>query len=175
MERKPHIGTFHTRSVNKLRILVEASGLGIKTPQTIITRTKKELLSKANEPMITKAIYEGFKPESIGKFISYTEKVGFDDIPDQFYPSLFQEKIEKEADIRIFYLSGFFFSMAIRSQSDEQTKTDFRKYLKESGNRCFPFSLHNELEFKLDALMKKIGLNTGSIDMIMTKDGDFIF
>jgi ATP-GRASP peptide maturase of grasp-with-spasm system len=175
MANKPHIGTFHVRSVNKLRVLIEASNLGIKIPKTIIAQNKKELIGRINEPMITKAIYEGFKPESIGKFISYTEMVGFEDIPDKFSPSLFQEKIEKEADIRIFYLFGTFFSMAIRSQASEQTKTDFRKYLKEVGNRCFPFKLPNELELKLDTLMKKIELNTGSIDMIMTEEGDFVF
>lgn len=175
LEKKPHIGTFDRRSVNKLKVLLEAANLGIAIPKTNILTNNKDINKKLKEPIITKSIYEGFRPDSIGGFICYTEKIKLEEIPDEFYISLFQEGIEKEADIRSFYLDGKFYSMAIRSQSNEQTQTDFRKYVKNIGNRCFPFKLPDSLESSLKELMFQIGLNTGSIDLILTKEGQLIF
>lgn len=176
MREKPHIGTFHQRSVNKLRVLYEAIKLGIAVPKTIISTQKEKVVNQPLEELITKCIYEGFKWDNdLGKYILYTEKVNKEDLHPSFFPSLFQECVQKEADIRTFYLAGKFYSMAIRSQSNEQTTTDFRKYLKEHGNRCFPFQLPANLEQQLHQLMQNLELNTGSIDIIFTKDGRFIF
>ena len=176
MKDKPHIGTFDTRAVSKLEVLFEAARLGIEIPRTAIVTEKKELKKYPFHSIITKAIREGFHCElDTGRYTTYTEGVHESDLPAAFFPTLFQEAIEKEADIRVFYLSGNFYSMAIRSQSNIQTKTDFRKYLRGRGNRLFPFHLPQAVEQKLDLLMKRIGLETGSIDLIFTKDGRFIF
>ena len=173
---KPHIGTFFSRTVNKLHVLYEALNLGIKTPNTVVTTQAKLVQNLKPSNIISKALYEGFKFNfQGGKYTNYTEQIDTDTLHANFFPTLFQENIEKEADIRVFYLCGKFYSMAIRSQSDEQTKTDFRKYIKGIGNRSFPFQLPLELEGKLDRLMKKLGLETGSLDLIFTKKGEFIF
>jgi D-alanine-D-alanine ligase-like ATP-grasp enzyme len=65
--------------------------------------------------------------------------------------------------------------MAIFSQNDEQTKIDFRKYNHLKPNRNVPFMLPPEIEKKLIQLSKKIGVNCGSIDMIVTSNNDFVF
>jgi ATP-GRASP peptide maturase of grasp-with-spasm system len=176
MKEKPHIGTFHTRAVNKLKVLYEAAKLGIEIPETLVTAKKKLVLEYSSKNIISKSIYEGFKCKiKNGNYTLYTEKVVKRNLKATFFPTLFQSTIEKEADIRSFYLDGKFYSMAIRSQSAEQTETDFRKYLKDIQNRSFSFKLPTEIEDKLHQLMLKIGLNTGSIDIIFTKDGRFVF
>ncbi len=177
MKDKPHIGTFDTRSLNKLEILYEASKLGIKIPVTFICNSKNELLeSQLEGEIVTKAISEGFRfRENDADYFNYTERINLENISTEFHTSLFQEEIIKEADIRSFYLNGKFYSMAIISQNSEQTVTDFRKYLVGEGNRSFPFKLPDELEKKLQRLMNKIRLNTGSIDLVFTKNGEFIF
>lgn len=173
MHEKPHIGSFHKRVVNKLVVLREASKLGISIPKTIVTNQKNNNLG---DDFIYKSLYEGFKFEyDKKKYTTYTEKVSFSTAKDGFFPTLFQEEIKKEADIRVFYLLGEFYCMAIRSQAHAQTKTDFRKYLRGNGNRLFPFELPKEEASKLDNLMKKLGLETGSIDLILTECGDFVF
>lgn len=65
--------------------------------------------------------------------------------------------------------------MAIFSQNDSQTKIDFRNYNHSTPNRNVPYKLPEELEHKLTNLSKKIGINCGSIDMIVTKNDDYIF
>ncbi len=65
--------------------------------------------------------------------------------------------------------------MAIFSQNDDKTKVDYRNYNIEKPNRCAPYSLPQSVESKLFSLMKKIGLNMGSIDMIVTKNTEFVF
>jgi ATP-GRASP peptide maturase of grasp-with-spasm system len=174
--RKNAIGSFSTRSLNKLKVLVAARNLGIQIPKTLIT-SKGARVKDFNDQVITKAIYEGFKIDVKGLgFTTYTEKIVPSEIENlSFFPSLFQERIEKEADIRSFFLKGKFYNMAIRSQDHAQTQTDFRKYLIEKGNRCFPFKLPTDLEAKLTMLFRDIELNCGSIDLILTKDSNFVF
>lgn len=46
----------------------------------------------------------------------------------RYFPSLVTQMADKSYEIRSFYLDGYFFSMAIYSQSSEQAKVDFRKW-----------------------------------------------
>lgn len=177
LEQIPHIGTFEKRGLNKLEILYHAKKLSINIPETFIIDNRENIPYINGGRFITKCISEPFMPiTKYGQYMTYTEeKESIKTIPQKFFPSLFQTKIEKEADIRVFYINGKFYAMAIMSQNDNQTSTDFRKYLKEKPNRKFPFKLSTELEFKLNQLMRIISLETGSIDLILTKDGLFIF
>lgn len=68
-----------------------------------------------------------------------------------------------------------FFSSAIFSQSDNQTKVDFKRYNNIKPNRVVPFKLPISIEKKLICFMNDCGLNSGSIDMIYTKDKNFVF
>lgn len=85
---------------------------------------------------------------------------------DNFFISFFQEKIEKNYEIRSFYLNGRIWSIAIISQNDEQTKIDFRKYNNKKTNRNIPCNLPKDIEEKTHLLMQSLDLNCGSIDFI---------
>lgn len=65
--------------------------------------------------------------------------------------------------------------MAIFSQQSEQTKIDFRKYDPVKPNRCTPYKLPAEIENKIDRLMRRIKINSGSIDMIYSPNGQYYF
>ena len=61
--------------------------------------------------------------------------------------------------------------MAIFNQNDNKTKVDFRKFNQKNPNRMIPYQLNEKIQIKLKKLMKKVGLNMGSIDLLMsTKD-----
>jgi glutathione synthase/RimK-type ligase-like ATP-grasp enzyme len=92
-----------------------------------------------------------------------------------FFPSLLQINIPKRYELRIFYLAGKFYSMAIFSQQDTQTQLDFRNYNREKPNRNVPYQLPKEIENKLDLFMKAMDLDTGSIDMIVTPELEYVF
>lgn len=182
---KKILGNFERSSLNKISMLLAAKKRGIDIPVTLVTNRKSTLLEfmKANPRLITKAIQEGydFSLERDGKYefyLSYTEELDQDfiqSVPETFFPSLFQEKLDKELDIRVFFLDGKCYAMAIFSQLDDQTNVDFRKYNKKVNNRNVPYKLPDGLEEQISLLMKDLVLNTGSIDIIKTKNGRFVF
>ena len=96
-------------------------------------------------------------------------------MPDVFFPTLFQKNIEKEYEIRTFYLQGRFYSSAIFSQKDPTTSIDFRNYNKSFPNRMVPYRIPEALELQVEQLMQELDLDTGSIDFIKGVDGKFYF
>ena len=65
--------------------------------------------------------------------------------------------------------------MAIFSQLDTQTELDFRNYNREKPNRNIPFKLPLKMQEKLLKFIKIMHLDTGSIDMIVTPNDEFVF
>lgn len=168
-------------TLNKIEVLHNAKQLGLMIPDSIITTSKNEIIKfrKKHSSIIVKSISEALAlPIDNEFYMSYTYNItnsDIDNLPENFYPSLVQENINKDYELRIFYLSGSFYSMAIFSQNDEKTKTDFRAYNMEKPNRYVPFILPKKIEVKLDLLMKKMNLNCGSIDMIKSVNGEYVF
>lgn len=176
------LSSIFTASSNKINVLENAQKVGLKVPDTIVTTRKEVLLSfyqKHNKNIISKSISGILSLHTIDGIIGvYTEQIHNDvlvKLPDSFELSLFQEKIEKRLELRVFCLKGEFYAMAIFSQLDEQTSVDFRKYNKIKPNRTVPFLLEEELKCKLSKLMKALSLDTGSIDLILGTDGDIYF
>ena len=149
--------------------------------ETSVTNSKKELeeFRERVGSVITKGIHESLHFSDDDCFYSvYTEEIdndNIDQLSEYFYPSLFQSKLEKEYEIRSFYIDGEFYSMAIFSQSDETTKVDFRKYNEKKPNRNVPFKLPNEISLKLKLFMHEMDLSSGSIDLVYTISNEFIF
>ena len=65
--------------------------------------------------------------------------------------------------------------MAIFSQKDKQTEVDFRNYNWDVPNRTVPYKLPDEVKNKIVLFMKEFDIETGSIDMIKSKKGDYVF
>jgi ATP-GRASP peptide maturase of grasp-with-spasm system len=174
------IGNYHKQELNKLDTLLKAKKCGLTIPTTNIITTKEEYLKIARSyPVIIKPYYEITNFELDGQeYINLTSELNNDEVSEMeesFYPSMVQEKIEKLFEIRSFYLLGSFYSMAIFSQKNEQTKLDFRNYETKVSNRFTPIQLPLEVETKLNVLIQDIGLNTCSVDLIFTPKGEYVF
>ena len=168
--------------LSKLEILKIAIEIGLKVPKTLITSNKnclQEFSKNNNHNIISKNLSPGFfvktKDYLFGTWTNVITKDMIDEMDNEFYPMLFQENIDKVFELRIFYLNKECFASAIFSQNDEKTKVDFRNYNFEKPNRTPPFEIPFELKEKLIILMEKIKLNSGSIDILVNKSGDFIF
>lgn len=96
-------------------------------------------------------------------------------IPNCFLPSMIQKAIPKQFEVRVFFLMGECYSMAIMSQDDKDTKTDYRKYNFGNPNRFLPFQLPEDIKKKVVDLMARLSLNTGSIDFILTPENEYVF
>jgi glutathione synthase/RimK-type ligase-like ATP-grasp enzyme len=94
---------------------------------------------------------------------------------ETFFPSIIQEEIEKEIEIRVFIAEAKFYSMAIFSQNSGRTDVDFRNYDHNKPNRNVPYTLPLKVKSAIKRLMKGLGINTGSVDLIKNKAGEYYF
>jgi ATP-GRASP peptide maturase of grasp-with-spasm system len=172
----------HSVHINKLIVLDKARKSGLQVPHTLLTSRKDQLLrfKEQHKEIICKAISEAvqFHNEAVGVMLNYTQCVTdetIEKLDDTFHISLFQNKIEKKYELRIFYLDGDFYPMAIFSQLDSRTSLDFRKYNWTKPNRNVPYNLPPRIKESIESLMKSLDLNTGSVDMAVDINNNYIF
>jgi ATP-GRASP peptide maturase of grasp-with-spasm system len=181
LKNKKWINTPDDERITKNEMLLKAKLVGLEIPNTILTTSKKDAMSFKNKfnKIIIKSISNTTLYMVQKKFFgNYTCLVSDDDVvnfPSNFYPTLFQEYLEKEYELRIFYCFGKLYSMAIFSQNDKQTEIDFRQYNYDKPNRNVPYKLPKLISQKIVKLMNYFGCKTGSIDMVKTKDGRYVF
>ena len=179
LNKKMHINYFYNSEVNKLVVLDKAIECGLLIPPTKICTHKKQVeqfIQDNKSQIITKTATSSSTASNSELIIyCYTEVIDLKKLTDTFFPSMFQKMIEKEFEIRIFFLDTEFYAMAIFSQNDEQTMVDFRKYNRNKPNRTVPFLLPKTIESKLKKLVALLQLNCGSIDMIYSKDNKYYF
>ncbi|WP_162200452.1 ATP-grasp domain-containing protein [Kordia jejudonensis] len=181
--RNSYTGSYIKEVENyKIAHLVSAKKVGLKIPRTIVTNYKEELVNfyQKNKPIISKDLRysvnisdENTKYTSIGTF-EVTETM-LDHLDTYFAPCYVQELIAKKVEIRVFIFKKKMFSMAIFSQNDTQTKIDYRNYNIEKPNRVSPFKFPENVEKQLLKFMNISNLDTGSIDLILTKKNEFVF
>jgi hypothetical protein len=111
----------------------------------------------------------------VAAYTSEVDAAVLEGAPEVFFPSLLQERVEKVYEIRSFVLGERVWSMAIFSQGDRRTDTDFRRYNDERPNRCVPYQLPPDVQGKLLALMRAVGLDTGSADLVRDVNGRHVF
>lgn len=168
-------------SPNKLLVLERAAAAGLDVPATLVTTRRAELrdFAAAHGPLISKAIGEAASFFLDGAYHSLhtlaVEPADVESLPESFAPSLFQERLDKRYELRVFYLAGECHAMAIFSQRDPQTQIDFRRYNHAHPNRNVPYRLRPETAASIDALMRDLGLETGSLDLVRTTGGRTVF
>lgn len=166
----------------KLTHLLLAKKAGFKIPDTLVTSNKKDAL----------LFFEKYR-DIISKDLRYPPNIYYEDhiltstgtlqvtkahlakLDDSFFPILLQEKIDKDVELRVFVFRAKIFTMAIFSQQDEKTKTDYRNFDPDNPNRMVPFNLPKQIENKVFNLMEICHLNTGSLDLILDKRGNYFF
>lgn len=176
------IGAFTKSQLEKLEQLMEAKACGLDIPESYVYSEKKKLLPlvRKHGKIASKGIKNSFSTkgeDDLWYFMttSVIDENNIADIPNTFSPTLFQVYLKKKYEIRIFFFHNNFYPMAIFSQSNPKTKVDFRNYDRLNPNRTVPLTLPNEVITKLKAVMVKLGIDTGSIDMILTTDNRHVF
>ena len=162
--------------INKLEILFLASKYGLTIPDTLVVNNKKSLSFFEDKELITKAVGDFHGIQNGYSYGIMTNKISLNEIEfDDFHHTLFQNRIDKSFELRIFFFNNTFYSSAIFSQSNKKTEIDFRNYDFENPNRVIPYKLPEKIEQKLRQLLNHIKLDSGSIDMAYTKQGEYVF
>ncbi|MDE1465043.1 grasp-with-spasm system ATP-grasp peptide maturase [Spartinivicinus poritis] len=176
-----HVDVKH---INRISVQLLAISIGLKTPKTLICNSKNDLYNfiNKNNSTIIKAMGETFTCYLENEEIlisSYTTRLTqklIAHFEEKIFPVLAQEEVEKEFEIRTFFLNNKCYSMAIFSQENTASIVDFRAY---SGNevpyRMVPYKLDEDIENKINILMKNLNLSTGSLDFIKTRNNDLVF
>ncbi len=173
---------FSNSTVNKLIVLQIAEQLGLQIPRTAIVSSKAILLQLKNTwgRIITKTMHQGISVRTKEVLISgqKTEEVTDELIErasELFFPSMVQQLIPKQYEIRVFAFRDMIYSIATFTQSNDATKIDGRGIDCRKPNRQVPFDLPDELCSKLKAILNRLNLNYGSFDLICTPDNEFVF
>ncbi len=187
MHNKKCLGKFGFGNYNKIEFLEVCTSLKIEIPKTLITQSKRSLLefwNNCNKEIITKSLAFPFECENYTESgeiesyrLGYTVPVGKSEmelLPEFFDLSIFQEKLEKQLEIRTIYLDGRTYSQAIFSQSREEATLDYRQGY-DSGMRMCNYTLPALVEEQVQKLMNELDLNFGSLDIVVTKDNRYVF
>lgn len=89
-------------------------------------------------------------------------------------PLILEEYVEKKVELRITVVGSKIFTCAIHSQLNEKTKVDWRRYdIPNTPHKVY--ELPAEVESKCVELLKRLSLQFGALDMIVTPDGEYVF
>ena len=161
-------------NVNKLLALEYATKAGLLVPQTLITKNKNSI-DKVSNKLITKSIsdwdYKGLNEYHLPFF---TQQINKNQIPTNFFYSLFQQQVEKCFEVRTFIWDNKTYSAAIYAPPENTAaKTDFRSDY--DGIKIVPYQLPQDIENKLLQLMQMLELESGSVDFIVDNELNFYF
>lgn len=167
----PHVDEIASKKVYQLRVAQE---LGFNIPNTLISNSEQSFRKFQESALGKKIIYKPFKgSEKHWRETRILRKEEENELENLKYaPVIFQNYIEALADLRITVVGDKIFAAAIYSQTSSY-KIDFRMDMK--GVEIEAIDLPLELETKIRALMKQLGLSYGAIDMRLTPNDEYVF
>lgn len=174
----PNDNRMAQRKFPQLRLAKE---LGLRVPRTVITNDPeraREFNRSVGGLLLCKSMKEqGFVDQTAHFIFSRRVKPGeFDAHAGEvaLCPSLFQEYIEKDHELRITVIGDDVFCCRLDSQSIHGAETDWRR-VDPSAVPHRIVALDAGIEAKLKQMLKQFGLRYGAFDMIVTPQGEYVF
>ncbi len=157
-----------------------AKQVGFSVPETVITNEKESVqrLFSAGD-VVAKPLKQALLEEQDGPGrVIYTSVVQsyfeIDDKALKLAPVIFQRKLSKQFDLRVTVVEDRVFSVAIKSQEFEQTKTDWR-HGAVTNLKHMIYELPDTVAGQCKDMVKRLGLRYGAIDLVLDKSGRFWF
>jgi glutathione synthase/RimK-type ligase-like ATP-grasp enzyme len=170
------------RSDRKPVQLANAMEVGLRIPRTLLSNDPERIRNfyRENDKRIV------YKPLTAASWVSddkafatYTTRVTDEllrnDASLSNAPGIYQECIEKEFELRITVIGRSIFAAKLESQKDGFYLTDWRANQLDHKMPCAVFQLPLEIEEKCFALMDRLGIVFGCIDMVATPEGGYVF
>lgn len=172
-----------TISSAKLFQLKVAKKLGFTIPNTLVSSKKATIKKfiKTHENQCAIKSITNVNRVSTPKVIDYfTHKLTLDYFCEYYkkkelnYPLMVQEYIEKKYELRITVIGNKIFPIAIYSQQNDKSKTDYRIYEMDKIPHI-EVKLPKPIEDLCFNLCRKLRLQYGAIDMAVTPKDEYIF
>jgi glutathione synthase/RimK-type ligase-like ATP-grasp enzyme len=160
--------------------LSSAVECGLRIPRTLVTNDPSAIRSAFArlDGMIVKPARSGFIVNEGREFSIYTSKLLEEHLAElddaRWSPAIYQELVPKRFDIRVTIVGERLFAVAIDSQSDPAATIDWRQ----TTNPQLPhhaISLPESVRARLLAMMERLDLSFGAIDMVQTPEGEYVF
>jgi len=167
------------RAQHKISQLQLATALGFELPPTMVTNDPSALIafSRAHNGQIISKPCMGLALQRTG-YYQYTRPVTRRDLAAaetiHASPMIFQKLVPKAVEVRITVVGDQVFAVAIHSQVSHHTRYDWRRY-HHDHTPLTPHTLPPALAAQCVALVARMGLTYGAIDMILTPNGRYIF
>ena len=168
------------RANMKIHQLKVAGQLGLEIPRTIVTNDPEEankFIGTLRGPIVVKPLSRGYIDDNDQPGAIYTNLIETKHIEQihqiKYTPSLFQEYVPKDVELRITVVGNQIFTAEIHSQQKEEARHDWRRDALALEHR--EHSLPDDIKLKCIQLTKTFGLEFGAIDMILTPDGRYVF
>ena len=170
-----------TRANAKLLQLNIARLCGMLIPTTLCSNDPKEIRQFVTRHQAAGVIYKplcsNFWFEDQKVKISYTAKIKAADLPDdellQLSPGIFQKEIKKSYELRVTCFGEYLVAAKLNSQSHPEGQIDWRA-IPDQEMDIEPYSLPKELQNQIQIFMNKLGIVFGSLDFIVTADGQYV-
>lgn len=157
--------------------LTEAANLGLTVPRTLITNEPAAARDFANE--VGQLVYKPLATEGAGSdndpMVIYTTDVSADQLDDPAIAGtahMFQQRIEKEHEVRLTVVDDEFFATRITTHSPKAA-TDWR-----SDTEALEYTTIEtppEVRRAVTALLHRFQLRFGALDFAVTPAGEWVF
>lgn len=155
---------------------------GLNIPATCISNDPKQVkqfIATVGWPIVAKmqsafSIYRGNEESVVfTNELNESHLAGLD--PVRHCPMVFQQKIEKQLELRVTIVGQKVFAFSIDSQKEKNAAIDWRKEGKKLLKDWQVYQLPSSIERSLLQLMEHFGLNYGAIDLILDPTGKYYF
>ena len=161
----------------QLRIATE---IGFRIPHSIVTNDVKKAKSfiKHHQDCIIKSLSIPYINSNEEIAFIYTHLITKEDKRHlssiKYGPTFLQEFIPKKSDIRVTVIGKSIFATEIESSIFKESRIDFRK-IESYDLPHKQIKLPNKIKNKCLKIVKRLGLQFGAIDLVLTKNGEYIF
>jgi glutathione synthase/RimK-type ligase-like ATP-grasp enzyme len=156
-----------------------AQDCGLAIPATWIANDKAVFKQMPADALITKPMdYCGYFNRGDMVYTAYTTPLTqaiSTTLPDHFFPALFQQKVARAYEVRVFYLDGACYATAVMNPGCNHHHADIKLLYGSGGTHFIPYQLPGRIKTKIRKLMRIAGLSTASIDFIRDVDGQYYF
>ncbi|GAB3357762.1 hypothetical protein [Lysobacter tyrosinilyticus] len=170
------------RADRKAVQLMQAKAVGLSIPQTLLSNDPQRIRAFFNAHD-GRVIYKPYVPavwnSDGGMYSTFTsplnEALLEHDISLSQAPGIYQSLVDKDYELRITVMGRSIFASRIDSQQDGYYLTDWRANVSRNPIRSRRHQLPAHIEQQCLALVERMGLVFGCIDVIVTPEGDYIF
>jgi hypothetical protein len=173
--------TRNVRASHKLDQLTRAREIGLTIPATVVTQERDELARfwhATKGRVIAKPLFSGYLERPDGTVASiYTNRVLEEHLASDAIaacPTLFQEEVAKDFDVRVTAVDGRFTAVAMRRKLAGSQIVDVRRDNME-GVEYEVITMPSDVEHALRNLLSSYELRFAAVDFAVALNGTWVF